>query len=63
VDYGRWPSASQYLARSAQPGTAQTVSIGRPASSDWYYVVLGSKDARTSYSGVSIAATYDLPTP
>ncbi|HEY8879936.1 MAG TPA: collagenase [Roseateles sp.] len=63
VDYGRWPTASQYLARSAQTGTAQSLSIAQPRSSDWYYVVLGSKDARASYSGVSIAATYDLPAP
>ncbi len=60
VDYGRWPTASQYLARSAQTGTAQSVSLSQPASSDWYYVVLSSKDSR-SYSGVSIAATYDAP--
>lgn len=63
VDYGRWPTATQYLARSAQAGTAQSVSIGQPGSSDWYYVVLGSKDSRASYSGVSIAATYDVPKP
>ncbi|RZI98921.1 MAG: collagenase, partial [Rubrivivax sp.] len=63
VDYGRWPTATQYLARSAQAGTAQTVSLAQPASADWYYVVLSSKDARVSYSGVSIAATYDVPAP
>ncbi|MGM9481880.1 collagenase [Roseateles sp. NT4] len=63
VDYGRWPTATQYLARSWQSGTVQSVSINQPGSSDWYYVVLGSKDSRASYSGVSIAATYDLPKP
>lgn len=63
VDYGRWPTATQYLARSAQPGTAQSVSLVQPGSTDWYYVVLGSKDSRASYSGVSIAATYDVPKP
>lgn len=61
VDYGRWPTASQYLVRSAQAGTAQSVSLAQPGSGDWYYVVLASKDSRASYSGVSIAATYDLP--
>ena len=61
VDLGRWPAAGHYVAQSSQPGTAQSVSLTQPSASDWYYVVVSSKDPRTSFSGVSISATYDLP--
>lgn len=61
IDYGRWPTAGHYAAQSSQPGTAQSLGIAQPGSNDWYYVVLGSKDSRASYSGVTVSASYDLP--
>jgi microbial collagenase len=56
VALDRYPTVASYDMVSAVQGNAESVSFASPVTGRWYYVML---KAKTSFSGVTVYATYD----
>lgn len=51
-----YPTTSAFNYSSATPGNSESISIAKPTSGHWYYILL---NARQPFSGVSISASYE----
>ena len=56
VALDRYPTTTSYDAASVNVGNNESVSLAAPVSGRWYYIML---KAKSSFSGVSLSATYD----
>ncbi|MQA20565.1 M9 family metallopeptidase [Rugamonas rivuli] len=56
VALDRYPTVASYDMVSAAAGNSENVSIANPVAGHWYYIML---KAKTSFSGVTVYATYD----
>lgn len=52
----RYPTVASYDMVSATAGNAENLYLPNPVAGHWYYIML---KAKTSYSGVTLYATYD----
>jgi microbial collagenase len=56
VAKGRYPGKTSFDFASQNVGNTESVSIASPVGGNWYYITL---NAKTTFSGVSLNATYE----